>query len=97
MYCYLDGAPGVAADLGHINTRCKVTGYSPDFNGGVESALSGAKVVVITAGHSQSAGKTSEELFAENAPIIAELVGSVAKYAPNACLCIISNPVCQQY
>ena len=40
--------PGVAADLGHINSEGTVTGYNgPD---AMAAALKGAKVIVIPAG-----------------------------------------------
>ena len=43
----IKGATGVAADLSHINTKARVMGHSPPE--GLQSALDGAKLVVITA------------------------------------------------
>ena len=44
----IHGAAGVAADLSHINTRVSVSGHSPP--DGLEAALDGSKVVIITVG-----------------------------------------------
>ena len=54
-------APGVAADLSHINTASKVTGHV-----GKESladALKGAHTVVIPAGVPRKPGMTRDDLF----------------------------------
>ena len=42
-------APGVAADISHINTPSTVQGYLPA-DGGLEKALKGADIVVVPAG-----------------------------------------------
>lgn len=42
--------PGVAADLSHIATPAKVTGYLPKTDPSMEQALKGAHIVVIPAG-----------------------------------------------
>jgi len=44
----IQGAPGVAADLSHINTRASVTAHSPP--DGLHAALDGSKMVIIVAG-----------------------------------------------
>ena len=44
----LVNTPGVAADLSHINTKAKVTGFKGKEN--LAAALEGAEVVVIPAG-----------------------------------------------
>ncbi|CAG8519889.1 7601_t:CDS:2 [Diversispora eburnea] len=67
--------PGVAADLSHISTHSKVTGYLPD-NDGLQHAVSDASIIVIPAG----------------VPL-KDLATAAAKYAPNAFLAVISNPV----
>lgn len=83
--------PGVAADLGHINTRAKVTGHV-----GMEqahAALEDADVVVIPAGVPRKPGMTRDDLFNTNASIVQSLASAAAKACPNAMLLIISNPV----
>lgn len=47
--------PGVAADLSHIDTRAKVTGYNAAEN--LEKALQNADVVIIPAGVPRKPGK----------------------------------------
>ncbi|KAJ1558982.1 malate DEHYDROGENASE, NAD-dependent, partial [Cladochytrium tenue] len=83
--------PGVAADLSHINTPAKVTGFK-----GAESlpaALEGADVVVVPAGVPRKPGMTRDDLFNTNANIVKGIGEAVAKYAPKAHVLIISNPV----
>ncbi|KAE8624872.1 hypothetical protein XENTR_v10006071 [Xenopus tropicalis] len=82
--------PGVAADLSHIETRAKVTGYL-----GAEQlpeSLKGADVVVIPAGVPRKPGMTRDDLFTTNASIVATLTEACAKHCPEAMICIISNP-----
>ena len=53
-------APGVAADLSHINTRSKVTGHGKE---GMDEAMRGAHTVVIPAGVPRKPGMTRDDLF----------------------------------
>ncbi|PWN24751.1 putative MDH1-malate dehydrogenase precursor, mitochondrial [Jaminaea rosea] len=87
-------APGVAADIGHINTPAVTTGYSPDgAEGGLEKCLEGAEVIVIPAGVPRKPGMTRDDLFNTNASIVRDLAKAAAKVAPKAHMLIISNPV----
>jgi len=85
-------APGVAADLSHIPTPSKVTGYLPK-DDGLKHALTGADLVVIPAGVPRKPGMTRDDLFNTNAGIVRDLATGIAKYCPNAFVLIISNPV----
>ncbi|KAI7869852.1 malate dehydrogenase, NAD-dependent [Mucor mucedo] len=85
-------APGVAADIGHINTNSIVTGHTPE-NDGLKEALTDAHVVVIPAGIPRKPGMTRDDLFNTNASIVRDLATAAAKYCPNAHFLIISNPV----
>ncbi|XP_063312791.1 malate dehydrogenase, mitochondrial [Pelobates fuscus] len=83
--------PGVAADLSHIETRAKVTGYlGPDQ---LADCLKGSDVVVIPAGVPRKPGMTRDDLFNTNASIVATLAEACAKHCPEAMICIIANPV----
>lgn len=83
--------PGVAADLGHINSEGTVTGYNgPD---AMADALKGAKLVVIPAGVPRKPGMTRDDLFNTNASIVQSIAECAAKNCPDAFLAIISNPV----
>ncbi|KAM5179614.1 malate dehydrogenase, mitochondrial [Mantella aurantiaca] len=83
--------PGVAADLSHIETRAKVTGFI-----GAEQlpeSLKDADVVVIPAGVPRKPGMTRDDLFNTNASIVATLTTACAKHCPEAMICVIANPV----
>jgi len=82
--------PGVAADLSHIATGAKTTGYTGD---DLTKALDGCDVVVIPAGVPRKPGMTRDDLFNINASIVKNLVAGCAKACPKACILIISNPV----
>jgi malate dehydrogenase len=86
------GAPGVAADLSHINTASEVVGHEAS-PAGLDAALQGAKVVLIPAGVPRKPGMTRDDLFNTNASIVRDLAKAVAKSAPDANILVISNPV----
>ncbi len=50
---------GVAADIGHINTKSVVTGYQPEADG-LKTALTGAEIVLIPAGVPRKPGMTRD-------------------------------------
>eukprot|EP00656_Telonema_subtile_P008771 TRINITY_DN140_c0_g2_i1.p1 TRINITY_DN140_c0_g2~~TRINITY_DN140_c0_g2_i1.p1 ORF type:complete len:353 (-),score=112.65 TRINITY_DN140_c0_g2_i1:346-1404(-) len=81
---------GVAADLSHICSGTRVTGYGKDK---LAEALAGCDLVVIPAGVPRKPGMTRDDLFNINAGIVATLAEGVAKNCPNAVVNIISNPV----
>ncbi|CAN6997678.1 unnamed protein product [Brassica rapa subsp. trilocularis] len=83
--------PGVAADVGHINTRSEVVGYMGDDN--LAKALEGADLVIIPAGVPRKPGMTRDDLFNINAGIVKNLCSAIAKYCPHALVNMISNPV----
>eukprot|EP00300_Choanocystis_sp_HF-7_P027715 c3291_g1_i1.p2 GENE.c3291_g1_i1~~c3291_g1_i1.p2 ORF type:complete len:352 (+),score=85.07 c3291_g1_i1:1-1056(+) len=83
--------PGVAADISHIPTRAKVTGFAGKDK--AFEAFQGADCVVIPAGVPRKPGMTRDDLFNTNASIVASLADVIAKACPNAFVCIISNPV----
>ncbi|KAF7978182.1 hypothetical protein HWV62_1384 [Athelia sp. TMB] len=84
--------PGVAADLSHIATPAKVTGYLPP-NDGLLAALKDADLVVIPAGVPRKPGMTRDDLFKINAGIIRDLATGIATSCPKAFILVISNPV----
>uniref|UniRef100_T1J6F4 Malate dehydrogenase, mitochondrial n=1 Tax=Strigamia maritima TaxID=126957 RepID=T1J6F4_STRMM len=75
---------GVAADLSHIETACKVKGFD---------SLRGCDVVVIPAGVPRKPGMTRQDLFNTNATIVRDLAEACVQVCPKTMLCIISNPV----
>jgi len=84
------GAPGVAADVSHVDTGSEVQGYTADQ---LDHALEGAKVVVIPAGVPRKPGMTRDDLFNTNASIVRDLASAVGRVAPEAHILVISNPV----
>jgi malate dehydrogenase len=88
---------GVAADLGHLERPCKVTGYAITTDqpavDQLEECLSGAHLVMIPAGVPRKPGMTRDDLFKINAGIAKGLVEACAKHCPDAILGIIVNPV----
>lgn len=102
------GAPGVAADLGHICTPASASGHGmtlKEFNEfsddekaakqatATDEALEGCDVVVIPAGVPRKPGMTRQDLFEVNATLNADFADAVARNCPNALVAIISNPV----
>merc|ERR1712064_251360 len=83
--------PGVAADLSHIETQAKVTGFKGQDQ--IEASLEGAEIVVIPAGVPRKPGMTRDDLFNTNASIVATICQAASKVCPKAMIAIISNPV----
>ncbi|CAK0783690.1 hypothetical protein CVIRNUC_006889 [Coccomyxa viridis] len=87
----IQGTPGVAADISHINSKAKTRGYAGEEQLG--EALKGADVIIIPAGVPRKPGMTRDDLFKINASIVKGLISAAAEHAPGALLNIISNPV----
>ncbi|KYK58381.1 malate dehydrogenase precursor [Drechmeria coniospora] len=85
-------APGVAADVSHINTKSTVKGYEPTPSG-LASCLKGSDIVLIPAGVPRKPGMTRDDLFNTNASIVRDLAKAVAESAPKAKVLVIANPV----
>lgn len=92
-------AKGVAADVSHLETPCKVRGYEIDSKapGGVlpqfKDCLGGCHLVIIAAGMPRKPGMTRDDLFNVNAKIAANILEACAVYCPIAVICFITNPV----
>merc|ERR1719420_2339753 len=88
---------GVAADLSHIEKKCKVSGIAIDPGqpavDQMEECLTGADLVLVPAGMPRKPGMTRDDLFNINANIAKGLVDACAEYCPNATLGLIINPV----
>ncbi|EYE97281.1 malate dehydrogenase [Aspergillus ruber CBS 135680] len=84
--------PGVTADLSHISSVAKISGYLPK-DDGLKNALTGTDIVVIPAGIPRKPGMTRDDLFKVNASIVRDLVKGIAEFSPKAFVLIISNPV----
>jgi len=82
--------PGVAADLSHICTPAKVSGFTGEQ---LADCLKESDVVVIPAGLPRKPGMTRDDLFNKNASIVKTLAEGIAKHSPKAQILIIANPV----
>merc|ERR1711977_699469 len=72
-------AAGVAADLSHIETKCKVKSYAIDPSkpavDQLQECLSGCHLVLVPAGVPRKPGMTRDDLFGINASIAKRIVG----------------------
>lgn len=88
---------GVAADLGHIEKKCKVRGYkmAPDDKpiNVLQDCLKGCNLVLVPAGIPRKPGMTRADLFKVNAGIAKGIVEACAAYCPQAVIGLIVNPV----
>lgn len=90
LYDVAPVVPGVAVDLSHIPTDVKVAGFGKD---DLAQALTGCDIVLIPAGVPRKPGMDRSDLFNINAGIVKNLVEAIADNCPEACTCIITNPV----
>jgi malate dehydrogenase len=84
-------AQGIALDIQHaiplFESNSIISGDS-DY-----STIAGSSIVVITAGVSRKPGMSRLDLLDSNRVIVEEVVQNVMKYAPDAYLIIVTNPV----
>lgn len=90
LYDVAPVVPGVAVDLSHIPTDVKVEGFGKD---DLAAALTGCDIVLIPAGVPRKPGMDRSDLFNINAGIVKNLVEAIADNCPEACTCVITNPV----
>mmetsp|Transcript_94559 Transcript_94559/g.197524 ORF Transcript_94559/g.197524 Transcript_94559/m.197524 type:complete len:352 (+) Transcript_94559:70-1125(+) len=90
-------AAGVAADLSHLETKCKVTGYALDKDDKpvekLGECLTGCDLVLVPAGMPRKPGMTRADLLGVNAGIAKNIVEACAKFCPDAVVGLIVNPV----
>jgi len=90
-------AEGVAADISHINTRCKVTSCAVDKDAKAvdvaETALTNCNLVLVPAGMPRKPGQDRKDLLDINCKIAFNVVQACAKFCPDAVVALIVNPV----
>jgi len=91
-------AEGVAADLSHLEGKCKVTSIALELNKdkAIDKAgdiLKGCSLVLVPAGVPRKPGQDRADLLRINADIAKGTVEACAKHCPNAVLGLIVNPV----
>ncbi|CAE8666689.1 unnamed protein product, partial [Polarella glacialis] len=88
---------GVAADLGHLERKNTVKGYSMDIGqkpvDHLEECLTGCHLVLVPAGMPRKPGQSRDDLFKINADIAKGIVEACAKFCPGAILGMVVNPV----
>ncbi|HEX6871838.1 MAG TPA: malate dehydrogenase [Micromonosporaceae bacterium] len=94
----IEGKPeGLALDLNQSRAiegfETKVIGVTTSMAGEGYDAIEGSDVVVITAGLPRKPGMSRMDLLEVNAKIVRQVAENVAKYAPNAVVIVVSNPL----
>ena len=94
----VDGKPeGLALDLNQSRPiegfETTVVGVTTGPNGEGYEAIEGSDVVVITAGLPRKPGMSRMDLLGVNAKIVRQVAENVAKFAPNAVVIVVSNPL----
>src|SRR3954454_12395998 len=94
----IEGKPaGLALDINQSRPvegfETKVVGVTTGPNGEGYEAIEGSDVVVVTAGLPRKPGMSRMDLLGVNAKIVRGIAENVAKYAPNAVVIVVSNPV----
>merc|ERR1712056_117867 len=82
---------------GHLEKKCKVTGYSIDKDDlpreKLGECLTGCHLVLVPAGMPRKPGMTRADLLGINAGIANNIVEACARFCPDAVLGLIVNPV----
>jgi len=82
-------AQGECMDLNHgLSLTHPTTIYAAGFEG-----CKDADIVVITAGANQKEGQSRIDLVRNNVEIFKDIIPSISKYAENAILLVVTNPV----
>jgi malate dehydrogenase len=94
----IEGKPaGLALDLNQSRPiegfETKVVGVTTGPAGEGYEAIEGSDVVVVTAGLPRKPGMSRMDLLGVNAKIVRGVAENVAKYAPNAVIVVVSNPL----
>lgn len=87
-----EGVPqGKGLDLAQLSP---VMGFDCDYQGSNDySVLDGADVVIVTAGVPRKPGMSRDDLIGINTGIIKSVAENLKKYAPNAFVIVITNPL----
>ncbi len=94
----IEGRPeGLALDMNQSRPiegfETKVTGQTTGPAGEGYEVVAGSGIVIVTAGVARKPGMSRMDLIETNAKIVRNVVENVAKYAPEAVLIVVSNPL----
>ncbi len=94
----VEGKPeGLALDMNQSRPvegfETTVVGVTTGMDGSGYEAIEGSDVVVITAGFPRKPGMLRMDLLEKNAGIVRPVSESVARYAPDAVIVVVTNPL----
>src|SRR5256886_2234020 len=94
----IEGKPeGLALDMNQSRPvegfETKVTGQTTGQAGEGYEVIGGSDIVIVTAGLARKPGMSRMDLIETNAKIVRNVVENVTKYAPDAVLIVVSNPL----
>ncbi len=94
----VDGKPeGLALDMNQSRPvegfETTVVGVTTGTDGSGYEAIEGSDVVVVTAGFPRKPGMLRMDLLEKNAGIVRPVSESVARYAPDAVIIVVTNPL----
>jgi len=93
-----EGKPeGIALDINQSRAiegfETKLVGQTTTPDGGGYQAIAGSAIVIITAGLPRKPGMSRMDLLETNAKIVRGVAENVKKYAPEAVVIVVSNPL----
>jgi len=90
-------AEGLALDMNQSRPvqkfETQIIGQTTGLDGSGYEAISGSKIVVITAGLPRKPGMSRMDLIETNAKIVRQVSENVAKHAKDAVVIVVSNPL----
>src|SRR5712691_12000212 len=94
----VNGKPeGLAVDINQsrpsLGFETRLTGQTTGPAGEGYGAIAGSAIVIITAGLPRKPGMSRMDLIGVNAKIVRNVTEQVVKYAPDAVLIVVSNPL----
>lgn len=92
LYDVVDGLPqGKALDIFEAGP---IEGYDVSLTGTTKyTNIQGADVCIVTAGIARKPGMSRDDLLGINCKIMREVSENIAKYAPNAFVIVVTNPL----
>jgi len=84
-------AKGAALDIQEV---APIFEYDTFITGGVDHALmADSEIIIVTAGLPRKPGMSRSDVLASNIPIMDGIIDGATRYAPNAILLFVTNPV----
>jgi malate dehydrogenase len=92
LFDVVDGIPqGKALDIAEASP---IEGFDAQLTGGNDySVITGADVVIVTAGFPRKPGMSRDDLIGANAKVVATVGENIKNYCPNAFVITITNPL----